>query len=127
MRRAKGLGLRAAAIALALAAAQIEAQRKALHEGEKLAALGALLATAPMARAQGRPAPATPATGDVAGLVDVGGHQLFLECQGTGSPTVVLEAGYRSPLDFWTDDLIQPDAPRTIVLPGVGAFTHVCA
>ena len=91
-----------------------------------LATLGALLATTPITRAQGHPATATPANGDFAGLVDVGGHELYLECRGTGSPTVVLEAGYRSPATIWTDDLVQPDAPRTMVLPGVAAFTRVC-
>jgi pimeloyl-ACP methyl ester carboxylesterase len=91
-----------------------------------LVALVTLLATAPTALAQGRPAAATPAAGDFAGVIDVGGHSLFLECRGTGSPTVVLEAGYRSPATVWTDDLVQPDAPRTMVLPGVATFTRVC-
>src|SRR5687767_3290889 len=33
------------------------------------------------------------ATGDFAGLVDIGGRNLYLECHGEGSPTVVLVAG----------------------------------
>ena len=33
----------------------------------------------------------------VAGLVDIGGRKLYLECHGTGSPTVVLVAGYAPP------------------------------
>ena len=28
---------------------------------------------------------------------------------------------------MWTDDLLQPDRPRTMVLPGVAAGTRVCA
>ena len=41
---------------------------------------------------------ATPsATGDFAGLIDIGGRRLHLECAGQGSPTVLLEAGYRKP------------------------------
>ena len=37
------------------------------------------------------------AQGDFAGLVDLGhGRRIYLECRGWGSPTVVLEAGYRS-------------------------------
>jgi pimeloyl-ACP methyl ester carboxylesterase len=73
-------------------------------------------------------APATAASGNFAGLVDIGGgRHLYLECRGTGSPTVILEAGYRSPALVWTEDLAQPDAPRTMVFPGVATFTHVCA
>src|SRR4051812_16986145 len=73
--------------------------------------------------------PATPAAAesDFAGLVDVGGRSLYLECRGSGTPTVILEAGFRSRADYWTDDLLQPDAPRTMVFPGVAALTRVCA
>src|SRR5689334_18569115 len=66
------------------------------------------------------------ASGDYAGLVDIGGRKLHLECHGTGSPTVILEAGYRASGRYWTDDLLHPDAPRTMVLPGAAEFTRVC-
>ena len=66
------------------------------------------------------------ASGDFAGLVDIGGRSLYLECRGTGSPTVVLVAGYRASGRFWTDDLLHPDAPRQMVLPGVAKATRVC-
>ncbi len=74
------------------------------------------------------PVPASPvaAGGDFAGLVDIGGRRLYLECQGEGSPTVVLEAGYRSPATVWSDDLVQPEMPRTMVFQDVAAFTRVC-
>ena len=66
--------------------------------------------------------------GDFAGLVDIGGgRQLYLECRGTGSPTVVLEAGYRGSARVWSEDLHQSGAPRTMVLAGVAAYTRVCA
>lgn len=74
--------------------------------------------------------PATPlaAGDDFAGLVDIGdGRRLYLECRGSGAPTVILEAGYRSPATVWTDDLIQPDTPRTMVMAAVAGFTRVCA
>ena len=74
------------------------------------------------------PAPSpVPASGDFAGLVDIGGRNIYLECHGTGSPTVVLVAGGSSSARYWTDDLLQPDAPRTMVLPAVAATTRVCA
>src|SRR6478735_819079 len=64
---------------------------------------------------------------DFAGLVDIGaGRRLYLECRGTGSPVVVLEAGYRSSARIWSQDLHQVGAPRTMVLAGVAAFTRVC-
>lgn len=68
-----------------------------------------------------------PASGDFAGLVDIGGRSLYLECRGTGSPTVILIGGYRSSARYWTDDLLQPEAPRAMVLPGVASATRVCA
>ena len=72
-------------------------------------------------------APGLAAAGDFAGSVDIGGRSLYMECRGQGSPTVILEAGFRSRADSWTDDLIQTDAPRTMVFPGVAALTRVCA
>lgn len=96
--------------------------------------LVAASAAVPVARAQeATPSPATEAatpsaTGDFAGLVDIGdGRRLYLECAGQGSPTVLLEAGYRSPATVWTDDLVQPDDPRPMVFAGVARFTRVCA
>jgi pimeloyl-ACP methyl ester carboxylesterase len=73
--------------------------------------------------------PTAPVTqGDFAGLVDIGaGRRLYLECRGTGRPVVVLEAGYRSSAEIWTQDLHQAGAARTMVLAGVAAFTRVCA
>ena len=63
-------------------------------------------------------------SGNFSGLVSIGNRSIYLECQGTGSPTVVLEAGYRSAAIVWTTDLVQPQAPRTMVLQGVAAFTQ---
>src|SRR5829696_2873331 len=75
------------------------------------------------------PAASSPsaASGGFGGLVDIGGRSLYLECHGTGSPTVVLVAGYRASGRFWSDDLLHPEAPRTMVLPGVAETTRVCA
>jgi pimeloyl-ACP methyl ester carboxylesterase len=74
------------------------------------------------------PAASSPsaASGDFSGLVDIGGRSLYLECHGTGSPTVILVSGYRASGRFWSDDLLQPDDPRQMVLPGVAETTRVC-
>jgi pimeloyl-ACP methyl ester carboxylesterase len=67
------------------------------------------------------------ATGDFSGLVDIGGRSLYLECRGQGSPTVILESGAGGRADVWSRDLEEPEGARTMVLPGVAAFTRVCA
>jgi pimeloyl-ACP methyl ester carboxylesterase len=66
------------------------------------------------------------ASDDFAGLVDIGGRNLYLECHGTGSPTVILVAGYRASGRYWTDDLLHPEAPRQMVLPSLAETTRVC-
>ncbi len=49
-------------------------------------------------------------------LYDVGGHQLWMSCTGTGSPTVVLESG-----------LGEASAPMSArIAPAVAAETRVC-
>ncbi|MGH2599333.1 MAG: alpha/beta fold hydrolase, partial [Dehalococcoidia bacterium] len=78
-------------------------------------------------RQQIRAATPLAGNGDVAGLVDIGdGRRLWIECRGSGGPTVILEAGYRSPATVWSEDLIQPESPRTMVFEGVATFTRVC-
>ncbi|MCI0388677.1 MAG: alpha/beta hydrolase [Acidobacteria bacterium] len=44
-------------------------------------------------------------------LVDIGGRKLHLNCTGSGSPTVILEAGASSFAIDWT--LVQPEIART--------------
>lgn len=68
-----------------------------------------------------------PDSGDFSGLVDIGGRKLYVEAHGAGSPTVVLVAGGSSSARFWTDDLLHPDAPRTMVMPQVAQFARVYA
>jgi pimeloyl-ACP methyl ester carboxylesterase len=61
------------------------------------------------------PARATPEPKQVVGLagsiVDVGGHYLYFECVGNGSPTVVLEAGFGGDVKSWR--WVQPQLGRT--------------
>jgi len=52
-----------------------------------LCVLAMLFAVAPAATAQTTP-DASGAQGDFAGLVDIGGRKMYLECSGQGSPTV---------------------------------------
>jgi pimeloyl-ACP methyl ester carboxylesterase len=48
--------------------------------------------------------------------IDIGGRALILSCTGTGSPTVVLEAGSGNTADTWVN--VQPEVAR---------FTRVCS
>src|ERR1700688_1974356 len=57
-------------------------------------------------------------------LLDVGsGRKMYLECRGTGSPTVVLVAGLKASADDWNST--KGTVPT--VLSGVGNVTRVCA
>ena len=58
-----------------------------------------------------------PATATGSGqLIDVGGHRLYLECSGSGSPTVVLQAGLGASSSSWSR-----------IAPTIAASTKVCA
>ncbi len=75
------------------------------------------------------PAAASPTTasGDFTGLFDIGGRSLWLECRGAGGPTVVLEAGAGNNAQVWDAIALPPGTASPAVLPGVAAFTRVCA
>ena len=65
------------------------------------------------------------ASGNFAGLVDIGsGRKMFLECSGSGSPTVILESGYRNDAEIWSAEL---ELGMSAVFPQVARFTRVCA
>ena len=67
----------------------------------------------------------TPASGDFSGLVELpNGHRLYLECHGTGTPTVVFEAGLRGRGDSWNYSALEGYGSG--VLPRVAGFTHAC-
>lgn len=61
---------------------------------------------------------------DFVGLVDIdGGREMYIECRGAGSPTVVLVAGLRGSAEDWHITTTTPPA----VFPQVATFTRVCA
>ncbi|MGB3306091.1 MAG: alpha/beta hydrolase [Thermomicrobiales bacterium] len=63
---------------------------------------------------------------DFKGAIIIGARRLYVEAAGTGSPTVVLEAGLLGRSDVWSRDLQQPKGERDMVFPAVAKFTHVC-
>lgn len=82
--------------------------------------------TAPSSESGPAPTPGTATSGDFAGLVDIGGRRLYLACKGSGTPTVILEAGAGNNGDIWS--MVEPEAAAKIsVFDGVAAFTRVCA
>jgi hypothetical protein len=69
-------------------------------------------------------ASATPAR-SFAGLVDIGGGcKMYLECRGSGSPTVVLMSGLDAAADVW---ISYQAHPSLAVFAQVAGFTRVCA
>jgi len=65
------------------------------------------------------------ASENFAGLIDIGnGRKMYLECSGSGSPTVILESGYRNDADIWSAELEPGMSP---VFSQVAGFTRVCA
>ena len=68
------------------------------------------------------------ASADRAGTVDVGeGRELYLECHGTGSPTVVLVSGLGDSAEVWSMRLDEADSRTPTVYGDVAGFTRVCA
>lgn len=102
-------------------------RRTALQVGATALATSAL---AVASRENGRAQDATPGAAEKAdsgAMIDIGGRSIYLESAGAGDPTVVLVAGGGSSARYWTDDLLQPDAPRQMVMPAVAEFAHVFA
>lgn len=66
-----------------------------------------------------------------AGLVDIGGgRKMYLECRGSGSPTVVFISGRSNRADIWsdvTDSSGNLKQSSSAVYPEVGRQTRVCA
>jgi len=63
-------------------------------------------------------------SGEFAGLVDIGDRRMmYLECRGTGSPTVVLVGGLRASAEDWS----VANKGKSAVFPEVAKFTRVCA
>jgi pimeloyl-ACP methyl ester carboxylesterase len=93
--------------------------------------------TAPASSTAPARSTASAATSPLTGMVDIGsGRSVYVECSGTGSPTVVLVSGSRNAHDAW-GSLPKPSAtdlrPGTLepsssaVFPRVVTFTRVCA
>ena len=58
-------------------------------------------------------------------LIDIGdGRKMYLECRGSGSPTVILESGYRNDAEIWST---PPEPGMSTVFSQVARFTRVCA
>ncbi|WP_448811839.1 alpha/beta fold hydrolase [Agromyces bauzanensis] len=67
-----------------------------------------------------------PPRGDVADTFDIGGgRHMYLECRGSGEPTVVLVSGQRGSAEDWS---ITTEGPASdAVFPQLAEHTRVCA
>jgi hypothetical protein len=107
-----------------------------------VAVLGLLAVVAVVAACSATPAGDTPGTSSSAGTagpstgvqpsrsaevaepIDVGGGRtIYLECHGTGSPTVILLSGFGNAADIWQ----EADAYPPSVAAGAASFTRVCS
>ena len=62
---------------------------------------------------------------DFSGLVNIGGdRQMYMECQGTGYPTVVFVAGAQDRAETWST---TKDPSEQAVLPAIAETNRVCA
>jgi pimeloyl-ACP methyl ester carboxylesterase len=77
---------------------------------------GALPSPSPMPTATLLPPTITPTPGEFPGLVDVGGFELLLGCEGRGSPTVIFESNLSQSSEIWSAIRSQ-----------VAAYTHACS
>lgn len=66
--------------------------------------------------------PSSASTGDIAGRFTVAGRQLYLECHGSGRPTIVMQSGYGNAGDIWSYATAHPPA----VAPGLATTNRVC-
>jgi len=71
-------------------------------------AVGGAIATVGVATGSSAPA-------QTGRMVDVGGHRLYIECTGTGSPAVILQSGLGESSSYWGS-----------IAPDVAASTTVC-
>ncbi|HEY5845946.1 MAG TPA: alpha/beta hydrolase [Microlunatus sp.] len=59
--------------------------------------------------------------------IDIGGgRQIFLECAGEGTPTVILESGIHDSSDYWVNIQPNPPAIGPDVFAGIAEHTRVC-
>ena len=61
---------------------------------------------------------------DFKGLVDIGGRQIYMECQGKGRPTVVFVAGAQDRAETWST---TQKPSEQAVLPAIAETNRVCA
>ena len=63
-----------------------------------------------------------------ASLVDIGGgRRMYLECDGVGTPTVLLISGKGNRADTWSTNTVDAGNPLATVFRQAARFTRVCA
>lgn len=67
--------------------------------------------------------PGSQATGELSQLFEIDGREIYLQCRGSGSPTIVLQSGYGNAADIWNAAAGSPPA----VFEGTAGLSRVCA
>jgi pimeloyl-ACP methyl ester carboxylesterase len=92
--------------------------------------LGSVLAwtacTASPPEQTGTASPAPSATAEARAVTIAPGRTIWLECQGTGTPTVILESGIHDSSDAWITLALAPSGVGPDVFTALAAVTRVC-
>jgi pimeloyl-ACP methyl ester carboxylesterase len=90
-------------------------------------AVSACTATAPAPiDARTAPSTVTPNAPDTSRVAIGDGREIFLECRGSGEPTVILESGIHDASDYWTLSEVLPPAVETPVMDALAQTNRVC-
>jgi pimeloyl-ACP methyl ester carboxylesterase len=90
-----------------------------------LGAAATALAASPSASDHSAKGDSAKTNKDFAGLVDIGGgRKMYMECRGTGYPTVVFVSGGGDRAETWSKTL---DSSKQAVLPAIAQTNRVCA
>jgi pimeloyl-ACP methyl ester carboxylesterase len=86
---------------------------------------------APGGTSPGSPAPQSATTGpgpvEERRIALPDGREIYLRCQGSGSPTVLFESGYHDSSDLWSETDATPPVPPDDAFTQVSRLTRACA
>jgi pimeloyl-ACP methyl ester carboxylesterase len=113
-----------AAIAVAMAACSVDGASTATTTGPATSLRPAATATAPskVTELAADSSIADPVDNGGGRTISVHGRELFVECRGTGSPTVILQSGFGDAGDKWS----LSDTTSPAVFPALAETNRVC-
>ena len=91
-----------------------------------LAASGCTATVSVPSDATTAPSPAASSPPDAGFVAIAEARELFLECRGSGEPTIILESGIHDARDYWTVSEVLPPAVQTPVMDELAKTNRVC-